>query len=272
MGKFEDYGAVTTLSDSDTILVGGTAGTRRITAKNAGLDLSGKASALQHGNIFGGRNLGSDITKYKAAIQNGTFEGLYIGDYFTNIAGYTLKLAHFNYFIHCGDADFNRNHAVFIVEGCGNSVMNDTNTTEGGCVGSKMYKETLPAIQAKLESALGSMLLSHRDYLINAMSNGKPSGGAWFDTKIGLMNEIMVTGCRHFAVANDGTTIPALYTTKNSQLALFRLNPGEIKNRQTYWLEDPVSAAGFAGVSNGGYADYGDASCSYAVRPFIVIG
>ena len=86
------------------------------------------------------------------------------------------------------------------------------------------------------------------------------------------MNEVMVYGTHFFEPANDGTTIPTKYSVCNSQLALMQLNPKMIKTRETYWLQNVVSSAFFAGVSSGGRADYYGASGSFGVRPYGIIG
>ena len=86
------------------------------------------------------------------------------------------------------------------------------------------------------------------------------------------MNEVMVYGTHFFEPANDGTTIPTKYSVCNSQLALMQLNPKMIKTRETYWLQNVVSSAYFAGVGNSGDADYLYASNSLGVRPYGIIG
>lgn len=107
---------------------------------------------------------------------------------------------------------------------------------------------------------------------LNAVSNGKPSGGAWFDENVALMNEVMVYGTHYFEPANDGTTIPTKYSVGNSQFALMRLNPRMIKTRETYWLQNVVSSAHFAFVDSIGRANCSNASGSYGVRPYAIIG
>ena len=72
--------------------------------------------------------------------------------------------------------------------------------------------------------------------------------------------------------ANDGTTVPTKYSVCNSQLALMSLNPRMIKTRETYWLQNVVSAASFAYVSDYGNADCLGASYSRGVRPYGIIG
>lgn len=115
-------------------------------------------------------------------------------------------------------------------------------------------------------------VLTHRVYLTNAVTNGKPSGGAWFDSDVELMNENMVYGSHIFAPGCDGSTIPTNYTVEKSQLPLFQLAPHLISNRQWFWLRDVVSSACFARVGTGGAAGYFNASGEFGVRPAFVIG
>ncbi|MDD6426093.1 MAG: hypothetical protein PUF73_00850 [Gemmiger formicilis] len=149
--------------------------------------------------------------------------------------------------------------------------MNETHTTEGGYVGSLMYREGLDQAKTTIAAAFGNLVTSHRDYFCNAVSNGRPSGGAWFDSAVELMSERMVYGNAVFAPVSDGSTIPANYTTGKSQFALFRMAPRYISNRQWYWLRDVVSAAYFARVTSYGDAYYDGAGYVYGVRPYFVI-
>jgi hypothetical protein len=82
----------------------------------------------------------------------------------------------------------------------------------------------------------------------------------------------MVYGTHYFEPANDGTTIPTKYSVCNSQLALMQLNPRMIKTRETYWLQNVVSAAHFALVVYDGFTNFGGASGSRGVRPYGIIG
>jgi hypothetical protein len=150
--------------------------------------------------------------------------------------------------------------------------MNDESVTTGGYVGSKMYTENLNQAKTTINSLFVDMVLTHREYLVNAVSNGKASGGGWFDSTIELMNESMVYGHREFTPGCDGTTVPANYTIDKTQLALFALAPKFITNRENQWLRDVVSAASFAYVSYLGYTYYAGASASPGVRPVFAIG
>jgi hypothetical protein len=222
-----------------------------------------------HNAIYRGKNLGTAFTAAQsAAIRDGSFKDLYIGDYWT-INGTVYRIADFDYFLRSGDTECTAHHAVIVPDvNMDNQKMNDTNVTTGAYVGSKMYTTNMATAKAKIKADFGSThILAHREYLANAVANGKQSAGAWYDSEIELMTESMVYGAPHFAPACDGSTVPANYTIGCKQLNLFRHRPDLISNRQNYWLRDVVSAAGFAGVGGDGFCDYNAASGAYGVRP-----
>jgi hypothetical protein len=231
-------------------------------------------SAVQHRNVYGGRNLGSTVTAAQwAAIQDGTFDNLYVGDYWT-INGIQWVIADMNYFYNCGDTAFTKNHLVIVpATELYSHVMNDDHVTTGGYVGSKMYTEGLDEAKTKFAAAFGAEhILSHRDYLVNAVTDGYPSARAWYDSTVELMNEVMVYGARHWSSMNKGTTSVNNNTTGKQQLALFQLNPRMVNIRNWYWLRDVVSSTNFAAVRNYGDAGYTGAGYSQGVRPYAVIG
>lgn len=273
MPKVTDYSEATRLDSGDAIIKDGMGGTKKITAANAAVEFAGLVSAINHRNVYRGKNLGSSVTvAQKTAIQNGTFDDLFIGDYWV-ISGVTWVIADMDYFLRCGDSDFTKHHLVIVpAASLYSGQMNATNTTEGGYVGSVMYKTGLDNAKAKFKAAFGDMLLTHRTYLVNAVANGKPSGGAWLDETVALMNEIMVYGTHFFEPANDVNAIPTKYSVCNSQLALMQLNPRMIKTRETYWLQNVVSSIHFAYVDNFGLTNYYGASYSCGVRPYGIIG
>lgn len=104
-----------------------------------------------------------------------------------------------------------------------NAQMNETNITTGGYVGSKMYTKNLAQAKTLAASAFGDLILTHREYLTNAVSNGYPSAGAWFDSTLELPNEIMMYGSLVFTPAGDGTVVVNRYTIGKTQLACGKL-------------------------------------------------
>ena len=226
-------------------------------------------NAGAHNAIYRGKNLGSSVTtKQWAAIKAGTFEDLYIGDYWT-IGGVTYRIAAFDYYLRAGDQDMTTHHVTLVPDASMYSrMMNDSNVTTGGYVGSKMYTTGLANAKTTINNAFGSAhILTHRQYLCNAVSNGKPSGGSWYDSTVELMTEQNVYGGKVFGAGNDGSTVPVLYTVDKSQYPLFAFRPDLISNRNWFWLRDVVSAARFATVHNTGNAYCNNASSSNGVRP-----
>ena len=226
-------------------------------------------NAGAHNAIYRGKNLGTSVTAAQwAAIANGTFADLYIGDYWV-IGGVNWRIAAFDYYYKTGDTSCATHHVVIVPDtNLYTHVMNDTNITTGGYIGSKMYTEGLAQAKTKINSAFGSShILSHRQLLVNAVTNGKPSGGSWYDSTVELMTEQNVYGGKIFGAGNDGSTVPYLYTIDKSQFPLFAHDPSMISNRQWFWLRDVVSAAYFASVASYGGAAYGIASGGGGVRP-----
>ena len=241
----------------------------QITQLNSDLFLKSEQRRM----IYRGNNLGSTVTEeQKANIKNGTFKDFFLGDYWT-IGSYTWRIVDFNYWYNCGDTAFTSPHLVIMPDKpLYNAQMNETNITTGGYVGSKMYTENLEQAKTLAASAFGSLILTRREYLTNAVSNGYPSAGAWFDSTLELPNEIMMYGSLVFTPAGDGTTVVNRYTTGKTQLALFTVVPKLISNRATFWLRDVVSSTAFAHVNTNGVTNCYDASYSHGVRPVFAIG
>ena len=227
------------------------------------------SGAGAHNAIYRGKYLGSAVTAAQwAAISAGTFEDLYIGDYWV-IGEVTYRIAAFDYYYKTGDTSCDTHHVTVVPDTSMHyHAMNDSNVTTGGYIGSKMRTTGLADAKTTINNAFGSAhILTHRQYLCNAVSNGKPSGGSWYDSTVELMTEQNVYGGKVYGAGNDGSTVPTLHTLDKSQYPLFVFRPDLISNRDWFWLRDVVSAADFATVSNsGGCYCYG-ASDVGGVRP-----
>jgi hypothetical protein len=226
-----------------------------------------------HNSLFRGKNLGTAFTAaQKEQIQAGTFEDLWIGDYWV-INSVTYRIAHFDYWLHCGDTECTSHHIVIVPDSnLYTTKMNDSNITTGAYVGSAMYTKNLETAKTTISAAFGSAyILNHREYLANATkATSDPSyesAGSWYDSTVELMNERMVYGADVFHNVEVNGAIPTNYTIDKSQLALFRLAPNFICNRADWWLRGVVSAAYFARVGYNGYANYHYASGDLGVRP-----
>lgn len=232
-------------------------------------------NAATHNMVYRGKALGTSVTSEQwAAIEAGTFKNLYLGDYWS-INGVDYIIAAFDYWLNTGDTACNTHHAVVIPRSqLYTYKFNPTNTTEGGYVGSDLYKNGLTQAKTTFNTAFGSAhILNHREYLVNAVTNGKPTGSDWYDSTVDLMNENMVYGGRQFSPMPDGSdpwNTCRNYTVDKSQLPLFRLAPWmSFVRDQWCWLRDVVSAAGFAGGNGYGYATCTRASDAGGVWPAV---
>lgn len=254
-------------------LTGGTM-TGPLILNDGGMAVGIQENAGAHNCIYRGKNLGTRVTEAQwAEIKAGTFRDLFIGDYWVK-SGVNYRIAAFDYYLKCGDTSFDRHHVVIVPDThLYTHNMNATNTTEGGYINSLMRLEGLAQAKEKAVAVFGAdHVLTHRVYLTNAVTNGKTSGGAWFDSDVELMNENMVYGSHIFAPGCDGSTIPMNFTVEKSQLPLFQLAPHLISNRQWFWLRDVVSPTDFAYVDGGGFAYCHYASNESGVRPAFPIG
>lgn len=263
------------LVTGNKLLIGTTDGNKAIAAEDALFAMLDSFAPVELRRvIFRGKNLGTALTAVqKAAIKDGSFKGMFLGDYW-NIGGRIWRIVDMNYWHNCGDTAFTSPHLVIMPdEALYNAQMNTTNVTTGGYVGSEMYKKNLENAKTIVNAAFPGSVLTHREYLCNAVANGRPSGGAWFDSSIELPNESMMYGHPHFSPTSDGSTIPAIYTISKTQLALFMVCPRFIVNRSyNQWLRDVVSSANFAFVDGSGNPNYYAASASYGVRPVFPVG
>lgn len=290
--KVTELTAFTTPTDSCLIPIHDGTGLKKITFANfrakAVEGTEAKIAPLlfnnagAHNAIYRGKSLGSTVTTAQyAAIKAGTFDDLYIGDYWT-IGGVNYRIAAFDYYLNSGDTSCTTHHVVIVPDTClYNAQMHNTssggyeggaaNTTTGGYVGSDMYKSNLEQAKTTIKSAFSGHVLKHRIYLTNAVANGRASGGAWCDSEVDLMCEQMVYGSGIFSPVSDGSNVPANYRVEKSQLPLFQHEPSRICNRATWWLRDVITASFFALVNRYGHATCDGASNSFGVRPAFCI-
>lgn len=302
MPKWTDYTTKTTVADNDEVMTLDTAGkaNKRLSLSTLSDWVLGKIAdkvfeklqtndktilgainelnsnigannAAAHNAIYRGKNLGTQFTvEMSANIKNGTFKDLYCGDYLV-INGTTYRFMDFDYLYKTGDTSLDTHHILVVPDAPMYShMMNDTNTTEGGYVGSKMYTSGLDQALAKIKADFGEAhIVTYRNLLVNAVSNGVPSGWAWHSRQIDLMNEEMIYGTRAWSQASQNG-----YDTgaNKSQLSAFKHNHSFISSRRSwYWLRAVRSSASFCIVSDDGGAGYYGAALSGGVCPWFLI-
>lgn len=229
------------------------------------------SGAGAHNSIYRGKNLGTSVTAAQwAAIADGSFTDLYIGDYWT-IGGVNYRIAAFDYYLNSGDTECTTHHAVIVPDTClYSATMNGTDTTTGGYVGSAMYTANLEQAKTTIKAAFGSAhVITKRELLTNAVNGNTPSGWTWVDSDVELMNEVQVYGSVAWG-AHDGNGYNV--ASDDGQFPLFVFDRTKLHSRENYWLRDVSSATSFSLVDGGGNASKFNASGSFGVRPAFCIG
>ena len=278
--KFADLEAILSVTGTEQMLIHDGNGVKVITVENLHKGLQTDIDSVRnvladgaaaHNCIYRGKNLGTSVTAEQyAAISSGKFTDLYIGDYWV-IKGVTYRIAAFDYYYNCGDTNFTKHHVVIVPDtSLYKAQMNTSNVTTGGYTGSAMYKSNLAQAKTTIKAAFGSAhVLTKRELLTNAVNGNTPSGWAWFDSDVELMNEVQAYGSVAWG-AHDGNGYNV--ASGDGQFPLFMFDRTKLHNREDYWLRDVASATNFSLVYSGGFAGSLGASYSCGVRPAFCIG
>lgn len=252
--------------------------------------------ATEHNNIYRGANLlsghFSSITDVITAISKGDFSDIYVGDYIP--ASYTVddtkqtanfRIAGINTLKARVSPWGTQSPNVCIVpDNLGTSNMNDTDTTVGGYVGSKMYTTILPKYYNALAGSASCPFYGHilktMERLTNAVDTNQSCRGyiGWKGAATGvdnysnqnltLMSEIEVYGCTNWS--STGWDDESMCV----QLPLFRLKPEIItlNGSLSFWLRSVTFSTVFCFSSAVLSASCNSASNVYGVRPRFFIG
>ena len=259
------------VADLRKILVGGHSGlaTDNKTNSESIKSLDSRTEILDYtgaglkNSIWRGKYLGNTFTAAQSAtIRDGVFKDLWLGDYWT-IGGVNYRIMHFDYWYRSGDSACMTHHVVVVPDTAFyDSQMNTTSVTTGGYSGSAMRASGLNSAKATIKNAFGSgHILSHRELLTNAISDGHSAGWLAFDADIEIMNERMVFGANawgnHLDVGNASIQLAGFVARGD-----MRILPSG------YWLRDVCQGGvSFCFASSHGYAGGAVASLTYGVRP-----
>ena len=267
----------TSVSDGDYLYVWQGNALKRVSAANltSGLSTLTSTGAYAHNSVARGACLGSALTDAQsAAIRNGSFNGMYLLDYWT-INSVNWRIMAFDYYYGTGDTTCTTHQVVVVPDSqLYTAAYNSTDTTAGGYVASALYTTGLTQAKTIVTAAFGSShVLSHRNYLHNAVTNGMPSGGAWYDSTVELMTEENVYGNKQWAssVRGDASGVD-FYEVDKSQYSGFAVAPSlQTVTNQWYWLRDVSSAFWFSRALGSGNSARGGAACVGGVRPAVCI-
>ena len=248
-----------------------------------------------HNSIFRGKNLGDTVTYAQgAAIKDGSFRGLFIGDYWEKLGSYVgsmnwsenvtvrWRIAGFDWFRNAGNSTYpnNLSHHVVLVpdEVLYDVAMNDSASTASGYRNSSMFNtgksyanSTGVRHFAASNNEYCSGLLMRVDMVSTEVTDGKPSAVQQVQATLELMTEGDVFGRAVAGPVANGSDVAGFLSYDDTQLPLFRLRPDFIKIRDDYWLKDVFEDTSYCMIDADGRANKDSANQSHGVRPIICI-
>lgn len=227
-------------------------------------------NAGSHNAIYRGKDLGEEVAiKYQEQILNGTFDDLYIGDYWT-INGVVYRIAAFDYYFGKGDTACEEHHVTLVPDTALYShAMNSTDTTDGAYANSLMRTEGLDEAKEIINEAFGGVfgILNHRIPVANATTSEYESDYGWYDSTVELMSERNVFGGAAYGNTKGGVALEAAFSLDATQFPLFSMRPDLIGNREGCWLRDVAGGMSFSIIAYAGGPFFAHASTSWGVRP-----
>jgi hypothetical protein len=236
-------------------------------------------------NRYEERDLGtwssvSDVDAFmKAYNHDNNYEGLSLGNYVTILDGtYNAQWMIAGFDIYPGDVQSSIGIAMVPRTTLGSFVMNDTATTTGGYIGSKMHKTILPEIATKLQIILGTHMMQQQllatNYVDSTAMRGPIEGAPAFWTHptrelayLSLMSEPQVAGCCAFGSQYD-------IGEASERLPVFNyrsLDPSKGNYAYGYWLRNVVSNTNFGVYYFNGILTLDPANEYRALKPVMYI-
>lgn len=236
---------------------------------NGGGALASNAGA--HNSIFRGKSLGTSVTDAQIeAIDAGTFDDIFVGDYWT-IGEVKYRVAGIDVFLGVGDSEFTKHHLVIVPDtSLGIAKYNAEDTMEGGYGGSLLRATIYTSIVPVINTAFGEdRVLVRRAYLTSSMSGNVPAGLTWYDSTVEVMNESQIIGRGASGTQNqNGNNVGSQF----SQFPLFSLNPALVCCRVWCWLQDIKTNTTASAISDTGVASFFTAHSTLGVRPYFCLG
>lgn len=252
-----------------------------------GINIANNAGA--HNSIYRGLNLGNEVTSAQYdVIDAGTFDDIFIGDYWT-INGINWRVAALDYWFGFGKADSQgtritvctTHHVAIVPDTCivTDVQMNSTNVVTGAYMGSNYYTGTNNNTGRNdagdiIRAAFGNNhLLAYPIVLHANVSSQVAIFPSYFldAAPAESMNEIMVYGCKVYGNQRAGTAQMDNSAITYGQLPLFRYNRSHIIADKSWWLRDVANSTGFCSVDLTGTTNYNNASDKIGIRPAFAI-
>ena len=210
----------------------------------------------QKRHIFRGAYLGNNVSQAQnIAIQTGTFENLYLGDYWI-INNKVYRIADFNYWQH-GINPLNPNHLVIIPDTpISTKEMDQTGENDVTYYDSSLRAYIISTILPSLNTLFGFKIA---EYTENLPTEGNIVNEV--TSKVELMSETQLYGQGIFRAYKEPTY-------SHSQFSLFKIAPEYIhQSSEAYWLRDRAETGYYCGVNINGMATYRSGASSSGIRP-----
>ena len=275
--KITEYPKTTSIAKDDVLVTDGPRGTKTIYGEDAPFAMFNSVKEM-HGNIIRGKNLGGIFTPEQAtAISNGSFDNLWLGDYWT-LGSNRFRIVDFNYY-NSGAYTATPNHIVVMPD------LPITNAALGGSlVSGRMRGFYATAVRSNLNSTytntarslFSSSLRTRKEFVSNEFMDiynddkiGANHGVALGDYYAMLPSEAALTG--HLPRTASPMGYNGNCSTQWRQLRLFAMGWG--LGQANFWLEGQVWHRTFACYNAGtGYIGDFDYTVVSGIRPLYVVG
>lgn len=195
-----------------------------------------------HRNIYRGNSLGDTVTAAQlAAIDDGSFDDLYVGDYWTipvtidNVEqSVNWRIADMDYWIGVGAGwgvsgltPIYSHHLVLVPD----EPLYDVNTSRASIyTSSYLYTTGLTKARQAINNAFPNIILSHPRTMVNSGASDK----TYYQIDIDTMSQIMTFGYTTYGPRLTEWT----GVSDAQQLALFRIAPQYLRTSDSFWLTD----------------------------------
>lgn len=221
-----------------------------------------------HNSVYRGASLGTNVSNYMSSIRNGTFSGMYLGDYWT-YAGVNWRIAAFNYFMGVGGTPISQPHVVVVPDKALYSApLHETNPFTGSYLDHTINKSGLNQAVRMAQSAFGANNLMKGWTRVSQgiNTNGTVISYTWYSSYAMLLDETMVFGRRLMGAGPEGNALNL------GQLSAFEKNHTMIFPGYEYWLRDRSHQSTAVYLKNNGEVSTAPIQYGFGIRPYFLIG
>ena len=231
--------------------------------------IASRGNAGLHNSLFRGGSLGNNVNPYLTSIRNGTFDNMFLGDYFS-INGVTWRIVAFDYFYGIGYPKYLRHHVIVLPDQpLYTSRYNDTNNIPTAFTSFEIGRTGLNRAISTAQGAFGTgnVLQPLTKFPTSYNNLSQITGSDWLAHTAGLMTEDMIFGrqaiSRHDFQRGDLAI---------GRFPIFELAKNYIACESNYWTRDiaTTNSSIYVGTDASEYtAAY---TSEQGVRPYFAIG